>query len=137
MQPGLGWRDALAAALWVGAFAFEVTADRQKSAWRERKNNKEHDEKFITSGLWGVSRHPNYVGEVSIWAAQAFAAYSLLSNASLASSLALPGAWTPYAVFASPLLEYALIRFVSGVPLLEKKGDEKYGDDPKWQEYKR
>lgn len=30
----------------------------EKSAWRQAKNDKQHDEKFITSGLWGVSRHP-------------------------------------------------------------------------------
>ena len=68
LQPALGPRDALAAALFVSSFAFEVVgtlslplsllvmriddsaADRQKSAWREAKNNKQHDEKFITSG---------------------------------------------------------------------------------------
>lgn len=51
-QAPLGRRDALAAALWVGAFTWEVIADRQKSAWREAKNKKEHDEEFITSGTF-------------------------------------------------------------------------------------
>ena len=36
-------------------------ADHQKSAWRRAKANKQHDENFITKGLWGVSRHPKYV----------------------------------------------------------------------------
>ncbi len=36
-------------------------ADQQKSTWRHAKNNKEHDEKFITKGLWGISRHPKCV----------------------------------------------------------------------------
>lgn len=36
--------------MWLGAFAYEVTADRQKSAWRAKKDKKEHDEKFISSG---------------------------------------------------------------------------------------
>lgn len=58
LQPRLGLRDALAAAMWISAFAYEVTADRQKSAWRAKKDNKEHDEKFISSGLWAQSRHP-------------------------------------------------------------------------------
>jgi steroid 5-alpha reductase family enzyme len=38
----------------------QVIADRQKSDWRARKNAKLHDEKFITSGLWSISRHPKY-----------------------------------------------------------------------------
>ncbi|KAM0746078.1 DUF1295-domain-containing protein [Meredithblackwellia eburnea MCA 4105] len=134
-QPALGPRDALAAALWLGAFGFEVVADRQKSAWRAKKDKKEHEEKFITSGLWSISRHPNYVGEVSLWGAQFFAAYSTLSQPSIAGSL-FPR-WMALATVASPVLEYALIRFVSGVPLLEKSGDEKFGNDPKWKEYKR
>jgi steroid 5-alpha reductase family enzyme len=33
----------------------------EKSSWRADKDAKKHDEKFITSGLWGYSRHPKYV----------------------------------------------------------------------------
>lgn len=40
-------------------------ADHQKSVWRRAKDDKEHDERFITNGLWGVSRHPKYVCENS------------------------------------------------------------------------
>ena len=48
--------------------ALTVVADRQKSAWRKAKENKEHDEKFITKGLWGISRHPKYVhGAISTY----------------------------------------------------------------------
>lgn len=50
LQPCLGARDALGAALWLGAFAYEVTADRQKSAWRKEKEEKKHEEKFISRG---------------------------------------------------------------------------------------
>lgn len=39
----------------------EVIADRQKSSWRKAKDSKQHDEKFITKGLWGISRHPKFV----------------------------------------------------------------------------
>ena len=46
MQPALAARDLIGAALWLGAFTFEVVADRQKSAWRTARDNKEHDEKF-------------------------------------------------------------------------------------------
>ncbi len=42
----------------------EATADAQKDAWRARPENKG---KFIDEGLWSVSRHPNYLGEMTIW----------------------------------------------------------------------
>lgn len=134
-QPALGVRDALGAALWLSAFAFEVIADRQKSAWREKKDKKEHDEKFITSGLWSLSRHPNYVGEVGLWTAQFLAANRVLSSPLVAGPLLPP--WMAYAAVASPVLEYSLIRYVSGVPMLEESGDKKFGSDPKWAEYKK
>jgi steroid 5-alpha reductase family enzyme len=58
VHPALGARDYLALGLYVVSFLVEVVADRQKSAWRKGKDNKEHDEEFISSGLWNLSRHP-------------------------------------------------------------------------------
>jgi steroid 5-alpha reductase family enzyme len=55
--------------MWIGAFAYEVTADRQKSAWREKKEKKEHDEKFISSGefhLYVLSLGPSMLEVGSI-----------------------------------------------------------------------
>ncbi|KAI5475459.1 hypothetical protein MNV49_001350 [Pseudohyphozyma bogoriensis] len=134
-QPPLGPRDAFAAALWISAFAFEVVADRQKSAWRDKKEKKQHDEKFITSGLWSLSRHPNYVGEVGLWAGHFLAAQRTLSFPGVSGVLYPP--WLAMATLASPVMEYGLIRFISGVPMLEASGDKKFGDDPKWKEYKK
>ena len=57
-HPPLSARDYAGIALFAGSFLFEIVADRQKSIWRRQKDNKEHDEKFITSGLWSISRHP-------------------------------------------------------------------------------
>lgn len=116
-HPALGLRDAAAAALWVGAFVGEVVADRQKSAWREAQENKKHDEKFISSGLWAYSRHPNYLGEVGLWTAQFLLAFGVLSRAGV-NGVFVPG-WLRWAAVASPVCEYLLIRYVSGVPLLE------------------
>lgn len=47
------------------------------------------------------------------------------------------GPWAPYAALSSPILEYCLIRFVSGVPMLEKSMDEKLKDNPKYRQYKQ
>jgi steroid 5-alpha reductase family enzyme len=124
-HPVLGVRDYAAFGLFAGSFIFEVIADRQKSVWRHAKHAKQHDEKFITSGLWSISRHPNYVGEVGIWVG----IWALASG-----SLPLGGvAFTA----ASPLFTWFLLRKVSGVPPLEKAGDKKFGGDLKWEEYKR
>lgn len=54
----LGFRDYAAFSLFAGSILFEALADRQKTVWRRRKDAKEHDEQFISSGLWSLSRHP-------------------------------------------------------------------------------
>ncbi|EHL00563.1 hypothetical protein M7I_3448 [Glarea lozoyensis 74030] len=71
--PLLGITDIVGLALFAGGLSFEVTADRQKNAWVQAKKNKEHDEDFLTHGLWSKSRHPNYFTIInesveSVWA---------------------------------------------------------------------
>ena len=48
----------------VTGFFVEVVADSQKTKFRKNPKNKNT---FINSGLWAYSRHPNYLGEISIW----------------------------------------------------------------------
>jgi steroid 5-alpha reductase family enzyme len=60
LHPALSIRDYAALGLYACALLFEITADRQKATWRRAQENKEHEEKCITSGLWGISRHPKY-----------------------------------------------------------------------------
>ncbi|THV03742.1 DUF1295-domain-containing protein [Dendrothele bispora CBS 962.96] len=129
-HPPLGPRDYAAFGLFAASFLFEVIADYQKSSWRSAKDAKQHDEKFITSGLWGISRHPNYVGEVGIWSG-----IWALSTAALQTRHYPRGSVVLAA--ASPLFTYLLLTRVSGVPPLEKAGDKKFGNDPKWWQYKR
>lgn len=62
--PAFGITDLVGLALFIGGLSFEVVADRQKNAWVQEKKNKQHDEDFLTRGLWSKSRHPNYFGEV-------------------------------------------------------------------------
>jgi steroid 5-alpha reductase family enzyme len=107
-------------ALWVIGFGLEVVADSQKSAFRKNKDNAE---RFITSGLWGWSRHPNYVGEIVLWLGVAVMAVPVLSG------------WQ-WVVMISPVFVCLLLTRVSGVPLLEKRAQEKWGDDPAYQAYR-
>ena len=57
-QPRLGLLDLIGVGIWAGAWGIELLADHQKSAWRQDRTDKKHDEKFIKSGLWSWSRHP-------------------------------------------------------------------------------
>ncbi|KAL7413240.1 hypothetical protein BDY24DRAFT_415293 [Mrakia frigida] len=143
-QPRLGWIDLIGLGIWLGGFGLEVAADRQKSAWRKARNEKKHEEKFISSGVWSWSRHPNYVGEVTLWAGvYVLSIRALLAASSAASSpislksvAPLLPRWVVVAALISPVFEYLLLTQASGVPLLEEASEKKYGDDPAWKEYK-
>jgi steroid 5-alpha reductase family enzyme len=62
LHPALNWKDYLGAGVWITGFLTEVIADRQKTQWRQEKNEGKHSEDWISRGLWGWSRHPNYFG---------------------------------------------------------------------------
>lgn len=49
---GLKLTDLLGLSVYVGGMTFEVVADRQKGQWMKEKRNKQHDEEFLTRGLW-------------------------------------------------------------------------------------
>lgn len=105
--------------LWLAGFVIEVEADAQKSAFK--KSGKPG---VITSGLWAWSRHPNYFGETLLWWAIFLYAVPALSGLLWISIL-------------GPIFITLLLLFVSGIPLLEKSADAKYGSDPAYREYKR
>ncbi|MEE2526510.1 DUF1295 domain-containing protein [Hyphobacterium sp. HN65] len=107
-------------ALWLTGFAIEVVADNQKRAFRR---DPENAGKFITSGLWAWSRHPNYFGEIVLWTGIAIIALPILSG-------------PQYVVLISPVFVMLLLTRVSGVPLLEKAAEQKWGSDPDFQAYR-
>jgi steroid 5-alpha reductase family enzyme len=108
-------------AVWVIGFALEAIADLQKSRFRADPTNKGS---FITSGLWAISRHPNYFGEIVLWTGVAIIALPVLQG------------WQ-FATLISPVFVYLLITRVSGVPLLEKKADSTWGGQEAYEAYKR
>ncbi|EKM57757.1 uncharacterized protein PHACADRAFT_251589 [Phanerochaete carnosa HHB-10118-sp] len=125
----LGARDHLSVSIFTASWLLEIVADHQKTVWRRAKDNKEHDEQFISTGLWSLSRHPNYVGEVCLWVG-----IWALCSTSLTAPYVPRYTWLFTAV--SPLMTYFLLRKVSGVPPLEKAGDKRFAG-PKWDHYKR
>lgn len=117
----LGWLGIVGIAVWIAGFAIEVVADQQKSAFRRNPANKG---RFIDSGLWAWSRHPNYFGEITLWLGIAIMAIPILSG------------WR-WVVLVSPVFVTLLLTRVSGIPMLEARADKRWGDEPEYQEYKR
>jgi steroid 5-alpha reductase family enzyme len=111
----LTWLDALGAAVWLTGFVFEAVGDLQLARFKKDPGNRG---RVITSGLWKYTRHPNYFGEVMLWWGVWLIACSV------------PGGWKT--VFG-PATITALILFVSGIPLLEKK----YEGNLEFKEYRR
>jgi len=106
-------------ALWVIGFALEVIADKQKQQFRQNPANAG---KFIQSGLWARSQHPNYFGEIVLWIGVAVMTITCLEGAS-------------YVFLLSPLLVILLLTRVSGIPTLRRTAKARWGDDPEYQAY--
>jgi steroid 5-alpha reductase family enzyme len=107
--------------LWAAGFAVEVVADQQKSRFRA---DPAHRGRFISTGLWSRSRHPNYFGEILLWIGVAVIALPVLDG------------WQ-WVGLVSPVFVAVLITRVSGVPLLEAKAEAKWGGQPDYEEYKQ
>jgi steroid 5-alpha reductase family enzyme len=105
--------------IWVIGFLIEIIADSQKRAFRRNPENKE---KFINTGLWSWSRHPNYFGEITLWVGMAIFAMPILNG-------------LQWFTLISPLFVILLLTKVSGIPMLAKKGQERWGDNPEYQAY--
>jgi steroid 5-alpha reductase family enzyme len=106
--------------VWLFGFAMEVVADLQKSRFRADPKNKG---KFINTGLWAWSRHPNYFGEIVLWVGVAIIALPVLRG------------WQ-WITLISPVFVALLITRISGVPILEKRADEKWGGQQDYEAYK-
>ncbi len=106
-------------ALWVFGFVIEVVSDQQKFAFRKVAANKG---RFIHSGLWAWSRHPNYFGEITLWVGITIMALPLLSG------------WQWIALI-SPIFVTLLLTKISGIPGLEKTAQKRWGDEKEFQDY--
>ncbi len=105
--------------LWFIGFSIEVIADSQKTTFNRKREN-EH--KFINEGLWQLSRHPNYFGEILLWIGIAMIAFPVLEGWQLVTLI-------------SPIFVYVLLIKISGVPMLENKALKRWGEDPEYKKY--
>jgi steroid 5-alpha reductase family enzyme len=119
--PGIGAWSIAGAAVWLVGLLVEAIADAQKSAFKAKAENRD---RFVASGLWRYSRHPNYFGEMLVWWGLFLYTVPVLHGAA-------------FAVVAGPVFITLLLLFVSGIPPLERSAEEKYGSDPAYREYKR
>jgi len=117
----LGWFALIGFLVWLFGFAFEAISDNQKNRFRADPANKG---KFIQSGLWAKSRHPNYFGEIMLWIGVAIIAIPVLQG------------WQ-WVTMISPVFVTLLLTRVSGVPMLEKRADEKWGGQEDYETYKK
>jgi steroid 5-alpha reductase family enzyme len=58
-----GALDVVAAVFTIAAIALEMVADNQLRRFNRTKSAGD----LLTTGLWGRSRHPNYLGEIGFW----------------------------------------------------------------------
>ncbi|MDZ7647163.1 MAG: DUF1295 domain-containing protein [Cytophagales bacterium] len=112
---GFRWLDVPGVLIWFIGFYFEVVGDYQLMKF---KKNRDHKNKILSTGLWKFTRHPNYFGEALQW----WGIFLL--------AITLPGGWM---TVIGPITITYLLRYVSGVPMLEKK----YAGNPAFEAYKK
>lgn len=100
--PAFFWLDGVAALVVVLGVGLETVADYQLAQFRRDETNRT---RVLNTGLWGYSRHPNYVGDAIVWVG--FALFGIAA-----------GGW--FTVYG-PVLMIVFLRRLSGVSLTEKR----------------
>ena len=116
----LGIWDGIGLSIWILGFGIETIADNQKTVFNKESNNQG---KWIDRGLWSYTRHPNYLGEILLWTGIAFFGVSCFTGLEKV-------AWI------SPVFIFLLLTKISGIPILNKRALEKWGDNPEYQRYR-
>ncbi|WP_426225149.1 DUF1295 domain-containing protein [Pseudarthrobacter sp. DSP2-3-2b1] len=116
----LDWWALVGVVVWAFGFGIEAVADSQKGRFKADPANKG---RFISTGLWSKSRHPNYFGEIVLWIGVLLIAVPVLEG------------WQWVALLSPVFVAFLLIKG-SGIPLLEKKADSKWGGQADYEAYK-
>ena len=115
INPELGYGDVLGVLIWSIGFLFEAVGDYQLMRFAGNPRNKG---RIMTSGLWRLTRHPNYFGEVVLW----WGIFLIVLSA--------PGGWR---TIVGPVTITLLILQVSGIPMLEAR----YRGNAQYDAYRR
>lgn len=116
----LDWWALVGFVVWAFGFGIEAVADNQKGRFKADPANKG---RFISTGLWSKSRHPNYFGEIVLWIGVLLIAVPVVEG------------WQWVALLSPVFVAFLLIKG-SGIPLLEKKADSKWGGQADYEAYK-
>ncbi|MDA0788587.1 MAG: DUF1295 domain-containing protein [Proteobacteria bacterium] len=111
---------ALGLIIWLAGFFIEVLADRGKQVFRANPSN---EGRFINTGLWSWSRHPNYFGEITLWTGIALMVLPVLEG------------WQHLTLLSPVFVTFLLVK-VSGVEMLERQAQKRWGDDPAYIHYR-
>lgn len=115
--------DVIGWSAWVAGFVLQMTADNQKRAFHALPKEQKVKE-FITTGVWSWCQHPNYFGEMTMWSGIFLSCVNQFAGVEKLSIM-------------SPMFVMYLLRYVSGVPLLQKAASKRFGTDPVFQRYAR
>lgn len=119
VNPPLGALDYIGWALYAIGLVTETVADLQKL-----KSSSSAQRKWMHTGLWKYSRHPNYFGEILVWTGMYLSAAPTLSG-------------LEHLAMASPLFTATILLFLSGIPMSEKSADKKYANNSDYVAYKK
>lgn len=117
------WNGFMSAGLfvWAVGLVIETVADLQKFRQKVRANGAD---RWMASGLWRYSRHPNYFGELLCWWGVFLYVAGDLSG------------WAWLSILG-PMALTGLLLYATGIPTLEKSAERKWGNNAAYQEYKR
>ena len=110
----IGW------SLWLLGWSLEVIADHQKSVF---KANPANEGRWIESGLWAYSQHPNYFGEILLWTGLCLSGFGVYEG-------------TQWLALVSPVFLVFLLTRISGINLLDARAAARWGEDPHYQAYR-
>lgn len=116
----LGVPGVIGLLIWTVGLTIEAVADNQKSRFKAEQTNAG---RFIDVGLWSWSRHPNYFGEIVLWIGMAVLAVPVLTE------------WRWLVAMLSPVFVIVLLTRISGIPILRRRAEARWGADPAFQAY--
>jgi steroid 5-alpha reductase family enzyme len=114
------WPMGMGLAVWMAGLAIETVADAQKFTFKRDGGR----DRWMSSGLWRYSRHPNYFGELLCWWGVFVYVMPALSG------------WSWLGVIG-PVAITCLLLFITGIPTLEASARRKWGGDPEYQAYRK